>query len=82
MPDRVKELADQSRSRPPEERVRLMDLLLESLYDPASDELDGAWSREIERRVAQYERGESESYDAEAASLVGPAAAEMLGHPA
>ena len=66
MPDRVKELADQSRSLPPEERVRLMDLLLESLHDPASDELEDAWSREIERRVAQYERGESELYDAEA----------------
>ncbi len=66
MPDRVKELADRGRSLPAEERVRLMDLLLESLHEPASDELDSAWRREIERRVAQYERGESELHDAEA----------------
>ena len=63
MPDLVAELADRGRTLPPEQRVRLMDLLLESLDQPASDNIEGAWALEIERRVARYERGESELED-------------------
>ena len=63
MPDLVAELADRGRTLPPEQRVRLMDLLLESLDQPASDNIEGAWALEIERRVARYERGESKLED-------------------
>jgi putative addiction module component (TIGR02574 family) len=65
MTDRVSELAAQGRSLPPEERVRLLDLLLESLHDPSSAEVEQAWNAEIERRVAAHERGEGRLYDVE-----------------
>lgn len=65
MPDLVNELADRGRALPPEERVRLLDLLLESLHKSSATEVEDAWNKEIERRVARYERGESELYDAE-----------------
>lgn len=65
MPDLVSELADRGRLLPPEERVRLLDLLLESLHTPTASEMEDAWSKEIERRVARYEAGEGELYDAD-----------------
>ncbi len=65
MADLVSELADRGRSLPPEERVRLLDLLLESLHEPSTTEVEDAWNKEIERRVARYERGEAELHDAE-----------------
>lgn len=65
MADLVSELAARGRSLPPEERVRLMDLLLESLHERASGEIEEAWTQEIERRVAAYERGEGKLYSAD-----------------
>jgi putative addiction module component (TIGR02574 family) len=65
MPDLVSELAEQARSLPAEERTRLVDLLLESLHDSPLAEIDAAWAKEIERRVAAYERGEVETFAAE-----------------
>jgi len=65
MPDLVAELAEQARSLAPAERSRLVDLLLESLHDSPLAEVEAAWNREIERRVAAYERGEVETFAAE-----------------
>ncbi len=65
MSDLVTELADRGRSLPPEERVRLLDLLLASLHEPSTFGLDDPWRQEIERRVARYERGEAVLHDAE-----------------
>ncbi|MFZ2987581.1 addiction module protein [Ideonella sp.] len=64
MADLVSELAAQGRSLPPEERVRLLDLLLESLHEPSTLGVEDAWNAEIERRVAAHERGEGKLYDA------------------
>lgn len=64
MPDVVDELADRGRSLTPEQRVRLLDLLLESLQEAPQDDIEAAWAREIERRVARYERGEGQLHDA------------------
>ncbi len=58
MTDLVAELAAQGRSLSPEERVRLLDLLLESLQPTTALADDEAWALEIERRVAVHERGE------------------------
>lgn len=58
MPDPVAELAERGRKLSPEDRVRLLDLLLESLEPMAAPVDDQAWDREIERRVAAHERGE------------------------
>ena len=66
MPDRVEEIAAQGRTLPPEERLRLMDLLLESLEEAATPSIEKAWEAEIERRVLAHERGEGELYDVEA----------------
>lgn len=63
MPDPVEDLAAQGRSLPPEERVRLLDLLLESLHRTPQDAGEEAWSHEIARRVAAHERGEGRLYD-------------------
>jgi putative addiction module component (TIGR02574 family) len=63
MVDRVLELADQGRQLVPEDRVRLLDLLLESLDELPSGEVEQAWAAEIERRVQAHERGEGRLYD-------------------
>lgn len=65
MPDLVAELAERGRSLAPEERSRLVELLLESLHEPPLSEIEAAWEREIESRVAAFERGEVETFAAE-----------------
>ncbi len=65
MSDLVAELAEQARSLSAEERSRLVDLLLESLHASPLGEVEAAWAKEIERRVAAYERGEVQTYAAE-----------------
>ena len=59
------DIEDQARSLTPEERARLAEVLLESLQDTALSEIESAWQREIEQRVAAYDRGELETYSAE-----------------
>ena len=59
----VEDLAAQDRSLPPEERVRLLDLLLESLHRTPQDAGEEAWNQEITRRVAAHGRGEGRLYD-------------------
>lgn len=65
MPDQVTELAERSKALSAEERSRLVDLLLESLHEPAIAEVEAAWAVEIERRLAEYDRGEVQAIDAE-----------------
>ncbi|CAM3977534.1 addiction module protein [Roseateles saccharophilus] len=60
MSDLVADLAAQGRSLTPEERVRLLDLLLESLQPGDAPADDEAWAQEIARRVSAHERGEGE----------------------
>lgn len=65
MPDRVAELVKRGRALAPEDRERLVDQLLESLNEPAASELNAAWEAEIERRLAEYDRGDVKAIDAE-----------------
>ena len=65
MTDVVEELADRGRSLPPAERVRLLDLLLESLHPIPATEAQDPLSQEIASRVERFERGESELHDAQ-----------------
>ncbi len=65
MPDLVAELAEQARTLAPEDRSRLVDLLLESLHESPLAEVEAAWAKEIERRVAAYKRGEVQTFAAE-----------------
>jgi putative addiction module component (TIGR02574 family) len=65
MSDIVAELAERGRSLAPEDRSRLVELLLESLHEPPLSDIEAAWDVEIVRRVAAYERGEVQTYAAE-----------------
>ena len=62
MPDAVLKLAERGRSLNPQERARLVDLLLATLDDPSASELSEAWDREIERRIAAYKAGQVDAY--------------------
>ncbi len=64
MDGRFADLVQQGKALPPEERERLVDILLESLKEPSLAEVDSAWEAEIGRRLAQYERGEVRAIDA------------------
>ena len=65
MSDVVAELAERSLSLQPEDRSRLVELLLESLHEPTVPDVEAAWDEEIKRRVAAYERGEVQTFSAE-----------------
>ncbi len=65
MADTAAELAMRGKQLPREDRERLVAELLESLNEPAAAELDAAWSAEIERRLAAYDRGEVHALTAE-----------------
>jgi hypothetical protein len=43
MPDIVAELADRGRSLAPDDRSRLVELLLESLHEPPLSDIEAAW---------------------------------------
>lgn len=49
----------------PDERARLAEVLLESLQENPLAEVRAAWQREIEERVAAYDRGEIQTLPAE-----------------
>jgi putative addiction module component (TIGR02574 family) len=65
MTDTVAELARQVRALPPEDRARLIDLLLDSLEDSPDPAVEESWKQEVRRRIAAYERGEAELFDAD-----------------
>ena len=65
MPDLVADLADRGRLLAPDDRSRLVELLLESLHEPPLSEIEAAWDTEIVRRVEAYKRGEVETFAAE-----------------
>lgn len=65
MPDPVAELVERGRALNPQDRERLVDQLLESLNEPAATQLDAAWEAEIQRRLAEYDRGDVVAIDAE-----------------
>ena len=65
MSDTLKELERQAQALTPDERARLAEVLLESLRDAPLAEIEAAWDREIEQRVAAYDRGELQTFSAE-----------------
>ena len=65
MTDTVSELAKRGRELSPDDRNRLVDLLLESLAVTPLTDVEAAWEVEIERRLAAYDRGEMQAIDAE-----------------
>lgn len=59
------ELEQQACTLLPEERAQLAEVLLESLHDSSLSEIESEWGREIEKRVAAFDRGELQTYPAE-----------------
>ena len=65
MADIVAELADRGRSLTPEDRSRLVELLLESLDEPRLPDIKTAWDAEIVRRVEAYKQGDVQTFAAQ-----------------
>jgi putative addiction module component (TIGR02574 family) len=65
MPTPLEELTAQAKTLPPEDRARLVEELLESLAQAPDAEVEAAWDREIERRVAEVEAGTANLIPAE-----------------
>lgn len=58
MPNTLAELKEKASQLPETERAELALSLIESLDGPAEPGIEDAWRVEIERRIAQIERGE------------------------
>ena len=65
MRDQVAELAERGEKLAPEDRSRLVDMLLASLHEAPIAEVEAAWDQEIEGRLAAYDRGEMQAIDGE-----------------
>ncbi len=65
MPTPLEELTAQAKTLPPEDRARLVEELLESLEQAPAPEVEAAWDREIERRMAEVEAGTADLIPAE-----------------
>ena len=65
MPDTVAELAAKAAALAPEDRSRLIDLLLVSLHEGPLADVEAAWDDEVERRLSAHDRGEIQSLDGE-----------------
>ena len=48
----------------PEEQIELVQRIMQSV-DPTRPEIDAAWLGEARERIAAYERGEVETFDAD-----------------
>lgn len=59
------EIEQQACTLSPDERAYLAEVLLESLRDPSLSEVETEWEREIENRVAAFDKGELPTYSAE-----------------
>ena len=64
MHDQFTKLAQRGKALLPKDRSTLVDILLESLHEPAIAEVEAAWELEIGRRLAEHDRGETNSIDA------------------
>ena len=53
----AKQICDQASQLPPEERMALVDQILDTL-DQRDSSLDAQWAQEAESRLAAYRRGE------------------------
>lgn len=59
------ELEQRACTLSPDERAHLAEVLLESLHVTPLSEIETEWQREIESRVAAYDRGDVQTYSAE-----------------
>lgn len=59
------QIAQEALALPPEDRTCLADILEQSLASGefATDEIAAEWAAEIDRRIAAYDRGETQAAD-------------------
>ena len=62
MSNKSKTLSEQARALPPDERISLIEDVLDSL-DHADPNIDRMWAREANERLAAYRRGELAAKD-------------------
>lgn len=62
MSNEAKTLIEQARSLPPQDRIALVEDVLDSL-DHADPDIDQLWAREASERLAAYRRGELAAKD-------------------
>jgi putative addiction module component (TIGR02574 family) len=62
MSNKAKTLTEQARALPPQDRIALVEGVLDSL-DCADPEIDRLWAREASDRLAAYRRGELAARD-------------------
>ena len=55
--DLVAELSQKSQALRPEERVRLAELLLDSVHPSGGPAIEDAWDEELKRRIDEVDRG-------------------------
>ncbi len=65
MASSLKDLEKMARTLAAEERAQLAEALLEPLQASPLSDIETLWNREIEARVAAYDRGETQTYAAE-----------------
>ena len=65
MPSSLKDVEKMARALAAVERAQLAESLLASLQLPPLSDIEMLWDREIEARVAAYDRGETHTYAAE-----------------
>ena len=65
MSDLLKEITSRATALSPEERAHLPEVMLESLQEGTSAEVDAAWDQELQSRIAAYGRGESKLVSAQ-----------------
>jgi len=64
MESSLKQIEEQALGLNAEDRAKLAEVMLESLNAPIA-EVEAAWAREIEQRVAAYDRGDVQTHAAE-----------------
>jgi putative addiction module component (TIGR02574 family) len=62
MSDKAKALSKQARGLPPQDRIALVEDVLDSL-DRVDPDIDQLWAREAKDRVAAYRRGDVAAKD-------------------
>jgi len=65
MPVLLSDIEQQAKSLSPDDRARPAEVMLESLQGTQLAEIERAWNREIEQRVAAYDRCEVKAFSAE-----------------
>lgn len=63
MSELAKKFADEAALLPREDRIGLIEKLLQSLNTPSLADIDKLWAEEVEKRINEYENGSVEALD-------------------